>query len=443
MLFESMLEITPTAVVTLDVARRVTAWNRAAVELFGYSAAKAIGRKLEDLVANHEDLRAETIASFDQLDKGERIRAVTRRTRKDGTFVDVDFFAISTTVEDEHTGYFVIHYDLSALKEAEKRYRDLIEQLPLVTYMDEPAIAPSIYISPQVEALLGYTADEWLADPELFIKLLHPDDRGRVVADHERVFAAGESSWSFEYRLIARDGHTVWLRDDAVVVKDDQEKPLYVQGFLMDITKRKEAEVALRKSEERFRAMFAEAPIGVAWGPLDDSGPRPISGGAGSSLYTRNRAYTEMLGYTEDELASDALHRVHASRRSPEGPRVVRRADRRRAPTLRGRHALHRQGRPGHLGADSRGSAERGGGASRLGLTMVQDITERRRAHDALKESEAELRRQKQYWESLLELSPAAIVTTNMDDEIAVWNAAAEELFGYSQAGRSAATSTS
>ena len=65
---------------------------------------------------------------------------------------------------------------------------------------------------------------------------------------------------------------------------------------------------------------------------------------------------------------------------------------------------------------------------------MVQDITERRRAHDALKESEAELRRQKQYWESLLELSPAAIVTTNMDDEIAVWNAAAEELFGYSQA---------
>ena len=141
-------------------------------------------------------------------------------------------------------------------------------------------------------------------DPELFIKLLHPDDRGRVVADHERVFAAGESSWSFEYRLIARDGHTVWLRDDAVVVKDDQEKPLYVQGFLMDITKRKEAEVALRKSEERFRAMFAEAPIGVAWGPLDDSGPRPISGGAGSSLYTRNRAYTEMLGYTEDELAS-------------------------------------------------------------------------------------------------------------------------------------------
>jgi PAS domain S-box-containing protein len=431
---ESMLEITPTAVVTLDVARRVTAWNRAAVELFGYSAEEAIGRKLEDLVANDEDLRAETIASLDQLDRGERIRAVTQRTRKDGTLVDVDFFAISTAVEDEHTGYFVVHYDLSPLKEAEKRYRDLIEQLPLVTYMDEPAIAPSIYISPQVEALLGYTADEWLADPELFIKLLHPDDRERVVADHERVFGAGESSWSFEYRLIARDGRTVWLRDDAVVVKDDQEKPLYVQGFLMDITKRKEAEVALRKSEERFRAMFEEAPIGVAWGPLDDSGSRPISGGAGSSLYTRNRAYTEMLGYTEDELAS--MHFTEYTH--PEDlPKVLELYGELIAGERQRYEVAMR-----YLGKDGRviwaqiveAALSEEGGTSRLGLTMVQDITERRQAHDALKESETELRRQKQYWESLLELSPAAIVTTDLEDRVAVWNAAAEELFGYTQA---------
>ena len=73
------------------------------------------------------------------------------------------------------------------------KLRELIEQLPLVTYIDEPAVAPSIYISPQIEGLLGYSADEWLGDPGLFVKLLHPDDRERVLAEHDRVFAAGDS----------------------------------------------------------------------------------------------------------------------------------------------------------------------------------------------------------------------------------------------------------
>jgi PAS domain S-box-containing protein len=430
---ESLLEITPTAVVTLDLERRVTSWNRAAEELFGYTAAEAIGRKLEDLVARQEDMQAEAAAYYDQLGRGQRFHAVTRRMRKDGALVDVDLFAVPVTVEDEPTGHLVLYYDIRALKEAERRYRDLIEQLPLVTYMDEPAAAPSIYISPQVEGLLGYTADEWLADPELFLKLLHPDDRERVLADHDRVFAAGESSWSFEYRLLARDGRTVWLRDDAVVVKDDEGKPLHVQGFLMDVTKRKEAEEALRKSEERLRAMFEEAPIGIAWGRLDDSAARPISGAAGSSLYTRNRAYAEMLGYSEEELAS--MHFTEYTH-PDDLPKVLELYDELIAGE-RDRYELAMR----YLGKDGRviwaqvvEAALRGEeGASRLGLTMVQDITQRRLAHEALQKSEAELRRQKQYWESLLELSPAAIATTDLNDNLTAWNAAAQELFGYSQ----------
>ena len=431
---ESLLEISPTAIVTLGLDRKVTSWNLAAEELFGYTAAEAIGRDLEDLVANREDLHAEYTAYFDELARGERFHAVTRRSRKDGTLVDVDLFAVPVTAEDELTGYLVIYYDISALKDAEKRYRDLIEQLPLVTYVDEPAVAPSIYISPQVEGLLGYSADEWLGDPELFVKLLHPDDRERVLGDHDRVFAAGDSNWSFEYRLVARDGRTVWLRDDAVVVKDDEAKPLYVQGFLMDVTKRKEAEEALRKSEERFRAMFEDAPIGIAWGPLEESAARPISGAAGSSLYTRNRAYMEMLGYTEEELASMHFTEYTHPDDLPEvlklyGELIAGRRDRYEL-------AMRYLGKDGRViwAQVAEAALQDEQGTSRLGLTMVQDITERRLAHEALQESEAELRRQKQYWEALLELSPAAIVTTDLDDTVTVWNAAAQDLFGYSQA---------
>jgi PAS domain S-box-containing protein len=430
---ESLLEISPTAVVTLDLERRVTSWNLAAEELFGYTAAEADGLELEDLVAKQDDMRAEAAEYYDQLARGERFHAVTRRTRKDGTLVDVDLFAVPVTVDDEPTGHLVIYYDISALKDAEKRYRDLIEQLPLVTYIDEPAVAPSIYISPQIEGLLGYSADEWLADPDLFVKLLHPADRERVLADHDRVFAAGDSTWSFEYRLVARDGRTVWLRDDAVVVKDDDGKPLYVQGFLMDVTKRKEVEEALRKSEERFRAMFEDAPIGIAWGPLEESAARPISGAAGSSLYTRNRAYTEMLGYTEEELAS--MHFTEYTH--PDDLAKVQKLYGELIAGRRDRYELAMR----YIGKDGRviwaqvvEAALAGEQGARFGLTMVQDITERRLAHEALQESEAELRRQKQYWEALLELSPAAIVTTDLDDTVTVWNAAAEDLFGYSQA---------
>ena len=431
---ESLLEISPTAIVTLDLDRRVTSWNLAAEELFGYTAAEATGRKLEDLVARQEDMQAEAAAYYEQLGRGQRFHAVTRRMRKDGTLVDVDLFAVPVTVEDELTGHLVLYYDISAVKQAEKRYRDLIEQLPLVTYIDEPAVAPSIYISPQIEGLLGYSADEWLADPDLFVKLLHPDDREQVLADHDRVFAAGESSWSFEYRLVARDGRTVWLRDDAVVVRDDEGKALYVQGFLMDVTKRKEAEEALRKSEERFRAMFEDAPIGVAWGPLEESAARPISGAAGSGLYTRNRAYMEMLGYTEEELAS--MHFTEYTH-PDDLPKVLELYEELIA-GRRDRYELAMR----YLGKDGRviwaqvAESALGGeqGTSRFGLTMVQDITERRLAHEALQESEAELRRQKHYLETLLEISPTAIVTTGLDDNITAWNVAAQELFGYTQA---------
>jgi PAS domain S-box-containing protein len=431
---ESLLEISPTAIVTLDLDRNVTSWNLAAEELFGYTAAEATGRKLEDLVARQESMQAEAAAYYDQLGRGQPFHAVTRRMRKDGTLVDVDLFAVPVTVEDEPTGHLVIYYDISALKDAEKRYRDLIEQLPLVTYIDEPAAAPSIYISPQIEGLLGYSADEWLGDPELFVKLLHPDDRERVLADHDRVFAGGDSSWSFEYRLVARDGRTVWLRDDAVVVKDDEGKPLYVQGFLMDVTKRKEAEEALRKSEERFRAMFEDAPIGVAWGLLEESAARPISGAAASGLYTRNRAYMEMLGYSEQELTS--MHFTEYTH-PDDLPKVLELYEELIA-GRRDRYELAMR----YLGKDGRviwaqvAESALGGehGAPRFGLTMVQDITERRLAHEALEVSEAELRRQKQYLEALLELSPAAIVTTDLDDNVTAWNVAAQELFGYTQA---------
>ncbi|HEY3208624.1 MAG TPA: EAL domain-containing protein [Actinomycetota bacterium] len=132
--------------------------------------------------------------------------------------------------------------ELRRLQVAEAKYRLLVEQIPVVTYID--AVDPdssTIYMSPQVEDLLGYSAEEWMADPKMWEKVLHPEDRERVMAEHVRTNATGEP-FRDEYRLIAKDGRVVWVRDEASLVADDKDGERFWQGVIVDITERKRAE---------------------------------------------------------------------------------------------------------------------------------------------------------------------------------------------------------
>jgi len=131
-------------------------------------------------------------------------------------------------------------------REIERRYRTLVEQLPLVVYVDALDEGSSnIFTSGGIEPLLGYSVEEWRDDPDLFIRTLHPDDRDRVLAAHARTHRTHEPL-SLEYRLIARDEAVVWVRDDGVVVLGDDGEPLYLQGYLLDITPERELQEQLR-----------------------------------------------------------------------------------------------------------------------------------------------------------------------------------------------------
>jgi diguanylate cyclase (GGDEF)-like protein/PAS domain S-box-containing protein len=152
----------------------------------------------------------------------------------------------------------------SRLLEAEAKYRTLVEQLPLVTYIDAlTASATALYASPQVHSLLGYTVEEWLEDPEFFPKLLHPDDRRRVLDLVEHCNVTAEPFRS-EYRLIARNGHTVWVQDESLVVCDENGRGLFTQGYLLDITDRKQAESRLAAEHGVARALAETASVGEA-----------------------------------------------------------------------------------------------------------------------------------------------------------------------------------
>jgi PAS domain S-box-containing protein len=133
--------------------------------------------------------------------------------------------------------------------QAEARYRALVEQLPLITYVDEPL---SSYISPQVESILGYTSEEWYAKPGFFVSRLHPEDRDRVVAAQQRARHSGETL-ELEYRFRAADGRYVWLHDSYTVVEDEVGRPWYEQGFAVDVTARKLVEQELEEQNAQLR----------------------------------------------------------------------------------------------------------------------------------------------------------------------------------------------
>jgi len=132
-------------------------------------------------------------------------------------------------------------------------YRTLVEGAPAILYIDRPdELSTNLYTSPQIEPILGFTVEEWIADPELWRTQLHPDDRERALETHRQSNTSG-SQYIDEYRIRTKDGRTLWIRDEAWPVLADDGSVLFWRGVMLDITDRKEAEDKLRWSLDVLR----------------------------------------------------------------------------------------------------------------------------------------------------------------------------------------------
>ena len=135
---------------------------------------------------------------------------------------------------------------LEALQQSERHFRTLVEQVPAMIHLSAlDALGSTLYISPRIETMLGYTPDEWIADPDLFWRRLHPDDVEQVRAQHEHQRTTGQPLQR-DYRLIARDGRVVWLSEESTVIFDARGNPQATQGAVFDVTERRRAENQLR-----------------------------------------------------------------------------------------------------------------------------------------------------------------------------------------------------
>jgi PAS domain S-box-containing protein len=194
---------------------------------------------------------------------------------------------LSSTIELAVTalpegGFVVLSRDLTerrkaelARAEAEIKYKMIVEQVAAISYIAEPGINGRwYYVSPQIESILGYTQDEWLEKSEQWMQFVHPEDHA-AVNDAELAGLRGKS-FQAEYRVLRKDGRTVWISDTAAIVQGSHDHPV-MEGILVDISERK----LLEMQSQQARRMEAVGRL------------------AGGIAHDFNNLLTIIKGYTE------------------------------------------------------------------------------------------------------------------------------------------------
>jgi diguanylate cyclase (GGDEF)-like protein/PAS domain S-box-containing protein len=231
----------------LDVSPRIH-------DLLGITPAEWIERydRWEERV--HPDDRERVVTACDRsIETGDPFRVEYRGLHRNGDVVWIREEAVLIRDDDGAPRYWLgIMMDQSeliqaqvGLRDARSKYRALVEQIPAIVYVDvaDDSMA-STYVSPQIEQILGVTPERYLAEPDLWTSMLHPEDRARALETYVRGRDAGEP-FTLEYRLIAPDGRVVWFQDSAIVLTDGDGRPASVQGVMLDVTERRRAEESL------------------------------------------------------------------------------------------------------------------------------------------------------------------------------------------------------
>jgi PAS domain S-box-containing protein len=177
----------------------------------------------------------------------------------------------------------------SALRESERRFRLLAENAEDIVFRFRPGPGGGYdYVSPAAKTVVGYTPEEHYADPELSLKVIHPDDR------HLLDELIQEAEWrgprKAVMRWIRKDGAIIWTEQRIVPVRDDEGELIALEGIVRDITAQREAEAALRESEEKYRTLVETSPTGIFI--ISDT----------ARFVHVNPAFCRMLGRPEEEL---------------------------------------------------------------------------------------------------------------------------------------------
>jgi len=261
--FRVLYEQAPVAYQTLDADGRLLEVNQAWLELTGYSREEVLHRWLGDFLTP-ESASLFTHLFFGLKEGAEISEVELTLVSRDGRPLPIALTGKRTVDE---AGRFqqalLIATDISqrrqaeeALRRSELRYRTLVEQIPALTYTAKAGdFTAKLFFSPQTEAILGFSWADYEKDPDLWRARLHPEDRERVLQEMARSQAEG-MPFASEYRMLTPEGRVVWLRDEARLITDVDGQPLVVQGVMLDITARRQAEMERETYHQLLTATF-------------------------------------------------------------------------------------------------------------------------------------------------------------------------------------------
>jgi PAS domain S-box-containing protein len=411
---EALFQNSPTAVVTVDLKGNVVSWNPVAESLFGYSRNEVIGGNIDDLLANHPTIREQAVSNTQQVLQLGRIHMTTKRTHKNGSLIDVELLAVPVVVSDEIVGFIAIYHDIRHLMQVERELRRQKEYYEALFINNPVAVVTGdlnstiISWNPQAEVLFGHKASEVIGK-----------NLDNLVAPTKEMYeeAMGFVDHVLNVGLVhattqrgRKDGTIVDVELFALPVIVGEEKVGFI-AIYHDISELKKIERELRQQKEYYEALFINSPVAFVTADLDEN------------IISWNPLAEELFGYRADEVigkrlddivANDPAIREEAVNRSKqvieEGQLQVTTKRTRKDGTL---VDVELRGLPVIVGGEAAGF-----------IGIYTDLTERIR-------TERELRKQKEYYESLFVNSPVAVVTADLDGIIISWNPEAEQLFGY------------
>jgi PAS domain S-box-containing protein len=294
------------------------------------------------------------------------------------------------------------------LKIVEGRLHYLLSTCPAVIYTCEPGGRyPATFVSENVEAQLGYKANQFVDDPAFWADHIHPEDRLRVFAELQRLFELGHHI--HEYRFLHSDGTFKWMRDELRLLRDEQGKPVEIVGYWVDISERKRAEVALKQSEEKYRDLVEN--INDVMYSTDKSG----------IITYINPVIESVIGYRPSEIIGKSFTEFIYEE---DLPRIIKQFQK----VISGHiepseyRLLTKSGEIRWVRSSSRPIVM---GEDMIGLQgVLTDITERKRAEEALWKSE-------ERFQQIVQLLPLPISIIDLGGRYSYVNKEFTEVFGY------------